>query len=276
MLERKDLEILKKINGSTRIISDTHFFHDRVLLFEKSRLDLVLEHPELPEKFIKVIKDFQYSEYQDTGKTYKRLEIISKDLVIFHNEMLIKKWNEVIEENDLIICLGDFAWKGIQEIIPKLNGNKILILGNHDRSGLNSYPNFTVIRGLVEILFLKNGKTIMREVSNENEDNLFSALIMNNSLFSHYPISDYEKEVSNRGKNENINPRIDKLIHVVNEYSNIKFNFHGHTHSRNINPFGEEFGLKYFNCSCEQLNFTPKKLSDFFTEESDLEIFEGN
>jgi len=273
MLERKNLEILKKINSSTRIISDTHFFHDKVFLFEKSRLDLVLEHPELPEDFIKVIKDFQY---QDTGRTHKRLENISKDLVIFHNEMLIKKWNDVIKEDDIIICLGDFAWKGIQEIIPKLNGNKILILGNHDRSGLNSYPNFTVIRGLVEILFLKTGKTIMREVPGEDDDNLFSALIMNNSIFSHYPISDYEKEISNRGKNKNINPRIDKLIRIIDNYENIEFNFHGHTHSRNINPFGEEFGLKYFNCSCERIDFTPKKLSDFFTDRSDLEILEGN
>jgi len=273
MLERKDLEILKEINGNTRIISDTHFFHDRVFLFERSRLDLVLEHPELPEKFIKVIKDFLY---QDTGRTHKKLENISKELIEYHNDMIIRKWNDVIKDEDLIICMGDFAWKGIQEIIPKLNGKKILILGNHDRSGSNSYPNFTVIRGLVKVLFLENGKMIIREVPGKDKDDLFSTLIINNSIFSHYPISEYEKEVSRRGKNENINLRIDKLIHIVNNDNTIKFNFHGHTHSRNINPFGEKFNLKYFNCSCERVNFTPKKLSDFFIDKDDLEIFEGN
>ena len=51
------------------------------------------------------------------------------------DEGLIKNWNEVVGENDIVFHLGDFAfasngrWK---ELIEKLNGRIYLILGNHD------------------------------------------------------------------------------------------------------------------------------------------------
>ena len=51
------------------------------------------------------------------------------------DEGLIKNWNEVVGENDIVFHLGDFAfasngrWK---ELIERLNGRIYLILGNHD------------------------------------------------------------------------------------------------------------------------------------------------
>lgn len=51
------------------------------------------------------------------------------------DEGLIKNWNSVVGENDLVFDLGDFAfasngrWK---EILSRLNGRHYLILGNHD------------------------------------------------------------------------------------------------------------------------------------------------
>lgn len=48
---------------------------------------------------------------------------------------IIRRWNEVVDEDDTIYCLGDFAlcadWRK-QQILYKLNGYKILVLGNHD------------------------------------------------------------------------------------------------------------------------------------------------
>ena len=53
------------------------------------------------------------------------------------NEFLIHKYNEVVKPDDTVWHLGDFAFcgkdKGI-EIIERLNGNKNLVLGNHDYS----------------------------------------------------------------------------------------------------------------------------------------------
>lgn len=51
------------------------------------------------------------------------------------NEILIKNWNETVSKNDVIIHLGDVALGSkdlLEMIIPRLNGKKILIKGNHD------------------------------------------------------------------------------------------------------------------------------------------------
>lgn len=48
---------------------------------------------------------------------------------------MIKRWNETVSNNDIVIHLGDFALcskERIKEITKQLNGKKILIMGNHD------------------------------------------------------------------------------------------------------------------------------------------------
>lgn len=53
------------------------------------------------------------------------------------NNILIKNWNNTVKKNDTIYILGDFTFgnkDSIKELVSKLNGRKILILGNHDRS----------------------------------------------------------------------------------------------------------------------------------------------
>ena len=55
------------------------------------------------------------------------------------NEYIINKWNETVNSDDYIFHLGDFAWGGSEvwnSIIDRLNGRKILIVGNHDRKNL--------------------------------------------------------------------------------------------------------------------------------------------
>lgn len=51
------------------------------------------------------------------------------------NEALINKWNSKVSPGDLVIHLGDFAFRGkAKEIRERLNGTIILIKGNHDRN----------------------------------------------------------------------------------------------------------------------------------------------
>jgi calcineurin-like phosphoesterase family protein len=59
------------------------------------------------------------------------------------NNDIIKKWNSVVSKRDIVYHLGDFAffkksqkneYDYISDIIKKLNGKIILILGNHDIS----------------------------------------------------------------------------------------------------------------------------------------------
>lgn len=51
------------------------------------------------------------------------------------NDVLIINWNSIVGKDDTVFHLGDFAFCGptkIKEIKEQLNGNIILIKGNHD------------------------------------------------------------------------------------------------------------------------------------------------
>lgn len=49
---------------------------------------------------------------------------------------LIRNWNSVVRPGDTVYVLGDMFWRTGREAVPvlkKLNGQKFLIKGNHDR-----------------------------------------------------------------------------------------------------------------------------------------------
>tara|TARA_E500000331_G_C17223220_1_gene699118 strand:+ start:622 stop:1275 length:654 start_codon:yes stop_codon:yes gene_type:complete len=65
------------------------------------------------------------------------------------NDSMVKSWNSVVSKNDTVYLVGDAFLcdeKCASQIMQKLNGYKILIAGNHDRSektmlgmGFNEY-----------------------------------------------------------------------------------------------------------------------------------------
>ena len=58
------------------------------------------------------------------------------------NKTLIDNWNNIVQPDDTVICLGDFSLGNRENIITigqKLNGHKILILGNHDHGTKITY-----------------------------------------------------------------------------------------------------------------------------------------
>jgi calcineurin-like phosphoesterase family protein len=50
------------------------------------------------------------------------------------NETIIRNWNKVVKEDDIVIHVGDFCFKGGngKNWLSRLNGSKIMIKGNHD------------------------------------------------------------------------------------------------------------------------------------------------
>ena len=57
-------------------------------------------------------------------------------------ENLIKLWNNVVGNNDIVYVVGDFALCGKNKIIEigqRLNGRKRLIMGNHDQASIETY-----------------------------------------------------------------------------------------------------------------------------------------
>lgn len=50
---------------------------------------------------------------------------------------MVRRWNAIVGEDDLVVHLGDFALarrERMVELVDALNGYKVLLLGNHDRS----------------------------------------------------------------------------------------------------------------------------------------------
>jgi len=56
------------------------------------------------------------------------------------NEGMIQRWNSVVGPDDVVYYLGDFAFGSVEKqraIIVRLNGQKIIVRGNHDRGHEN-------------------------------------------------------------------------------------------------------------------------------------------
>ena len=61
------------------------------------------------------------------------------------NETLIENWNAVVEPEDSVLYLGDFGWWDVENTIEfynRLNGEMVLVRGNHDefKSGEMPFP----------------------------------------------------------------------------------------------------------------------------------------
>lgn len=96
----------------TWIVSDTHFSHARSLEFVNEKTGEKMRHWE-------------------AGKVEEM------------NEYMVEKWNSVVKPEDLVLHLGDvfFTSKG-WEILHRLNGEKELVMGNHDEKDMTIYTQF--------------------------------------------------------------------------------------------------------------------------------------
>lgn len=91
------------------------------------------------------------------------------------NEELIKNWNKKVQEHDTVYVLGDFCWgwnsNKIKETLSKLNGYKILVIGNHDRYNPHEKSNSWEKITSYEELLIDNDHIIL----------------------SHYPIAEWDR-----------------------------------------------------------------------------------
>lgn len=88
------------------VISDTHFNHEKILTFLRASGKKVRPH------------------FNDVYEM---------------NEGIVERWNKAVRPNDIVYHLGDVAMKRDLSLLPRLNGKKILILGNHDTCDLSEY-----------------------------------------------------------------------------------------------------------------------------------------
>ena len=84
------------------------------------------------------------------------------------NETIITKWNNKVKKGDIVYILGDVGLPktkqdidDIVELLHRLNGEKVLIIGNHDKDLLKSYEFRCCFTNIQPYLETKdNGKKV--------------------------------------------------------------------------------------------------------------------
>lgn len=84
-----------------------------------------------------LISDNHFDAFLYMHDVFPRTELCDpKNSTVENNEKInnemITRWNSVVSDNDLVISVGDFCYTDPRPWLDKLNGNKIMLRGNHD------------------------------------------------------------------------------------------------------------------------------------------------
>lgn len=117
------------------ICSDYHLYHTNIMKYEPTRVDrlasyILEKHPNINAD-VNQIKDYLFNAIDDIKSPQ------AKKVTLLHNEMLIDLYNSVVNNQDQVYIIGDFCMGfdlfTIKNECRKFKGNKILLLGNHDK-----------------------------------------------------------------------------------------------------------------------------------------------
>lgn len=149
---------------------------------------------------------------------------------------MIQRWNAKVKKNDTVYILGDFCWDKESEwirILNALNGNKALILGNHDlkQMSVNLKHKFQDITHYKEIT--DNGRKV---------------------IMSHYPMPFYKSDY---------NPNVYHLYgHVHNTVEEHWMQELKQMIEKNDTRTSGKHKLQYYNCWCGFYNYGPATLDE--------------
>ena len=93
------------------------------------------------------------------------------------NSQLIKNFNKVVKNEDVVYILGDFSFLNTvssKEILKSLNGYKFLIKGNHDRKTSTAYRKMGFIDVYDKPIVLMNYFILSHEPIDENTGDLIN------------------------------------------------------------------------------------------------------
>lgn len=159
------------------------------------------------------------------------------------HECLIARYNATVPENGICYFLGDIGNKTeeVSKVISRLNGTKVLLLGNHDKGMTTMYNcGFDVV--------------------------LYSASIYigtNRITMSHCPLLDVFREDCAGMKNPNENwhgeSRDKHRMSAIRDEG--QFHLHGHIHSRKDKAQSKKILGKQYDVGVCANGYTPVSLS---------------
>lgn len=83
-----------------------------------------------------------------------------------HDKKLLEFWNATVSKKDTVYIIGDLAFGEMSEkhkLFHKLNGNKILILGNHDKVPDHLKSVFSSVHTIKEMTFKQSVYPFLEE-----------------------------------------------------------------------------------------------------------------
>lgn len=90
---------------------------------------------------------------------HDKRRLVLGDSIEKHDENLIKLWNSTVSKYDTIYIIGDITLTQIEnqrKLFSRLNGNKILIQGNHDKISDSNRNFFCEIKTIKKMKFKKS------------------------------------------------------------------------------------------------------------------------
>lgn len=163
------------------------------------------------------------------------------------NEEIVRRWNEVVSEDDIVYHLGDVALGTFADSInyvSRLNGYKILVPGNHDRiASFEKQSRIDRFMPIYENVF----QAVMTETVQTDfalEYDAYGApVVFADALLSHYPYSG-----DSHGEDRYTAQRaVDEGLPLI----------HGHTHGPEQVVWESRNGTPQYHVGQDAHNFYP-------------------
>ena len=77
------------------------------------------------------------------------------------NEKLINNWNKIVKDEDEVYIIGDLFFKSqlnVENYLKQLKGIKYLVIGNHDKTWLDTLDYKKYFKATSELMTINDGK----------------------------------------------------------------------------------------------------------------------
>lgn len=166
------------------------------------------------------------------------------------DEYMIEQWNKKVRKNDEVVILGDLSWGDgnyTNNILKRLNGQKFLIEGNHDR------------RYLKDKNFDKTLYVWIKPYAELNDNN-------RKIICCHYPVFCYNGQYRKLPSGE---PRTYMLYGHVHDTQDQRLVEQFQKITRNTQVRDGNIPCNMINCFCMYSDYTPLTLDEWIAKQKE-------